>query len=196
VIVELHERLRCGDTDLRDATVGDLQQRLGVDLAQARQVRAVALAHHAALADDVRARRELGWACDLHEVGRQVSHHDYHRHGAYIVAHADAPGFSQSEQRRVGELVLGQRGGLRKVEASLGTPAFALQLLCLRLAVIECHARSPVDAASLRAQRIEDGVRLAWNEDWARQHPRTLHLLRQEADVWAKSGVLALELPE
>ena len=31
------------------------------------------------------------------------------------------PGFSQSQQRRIGELVLGQRGGLRKIEAALAS---------------------------------------------------------------------------
>ena len=123
VIVELHDRLFWGEADLRDSSVVDLQQRFAADMQQASQVRTVALARHAALLDDDEpTRRELGWACDLHEIGRQVSHHDYHRHGAYIVAHADAAGFSQSEQRRIGELVLGQRGGLRKVEASLATP--------------------------------------------------------------------------
>ena len=66
-------------------------------------------------------RRELQWACALHEMGMMVSHHDHHRHSAYLLGHVDAPGFSQSQQRRIAELVLGQRGGLRKVEASLAT---------------------------------------------------------------------------
>jgi exopolyphosphatase/guanosine-5'-triphosphate,3'-diphosphate pyrophosphatase len=85
------------------------------------------------------------WACALHEVGMMVSHHDHHRHSAYVLAHVDAPGFSQSQQRRLGELVLAQRGGLRKVEASLRRKTFAWQVLCLRLAIIACHARGDVD---------------------------------------------------
>ena len=78
-----------------------------------------------------------------------VSHHDHHRHSAYLVSHVDAPGFSQSQQRRLGELVLGQRGGLRKIEAGLSRELTAWQVLCLRLAVIECHARGEVDASGL-----------------------------------------------
>ena len=35
-------------------------------------------------------RRELAWACDLHEIGMMVSHHDHHRHSAYLLAHVDA----------------------------------------------------------------------------------------------------------
>ena len=194
VIVELHDRLFSGRLDLRGASVVDLQHRFAADMQQAAQVRTVALARHAALLDEEPSRRQLGWACDLHEIGRQVSHHDYHRHGAYIVSHADAAGFSQSEQRRIGELVLGQRGGLRKVESSLSDTGFALELLCLRLAVIECHARDAVDARAVQARRINGGVRLAWRQGWDDAHPRTLHLLRQEAEVWAKSGVLTLDL--
>ena len=48
-----------------------------------------------------------------------ISHHDHHRHSAYVLAHVDAPGFSQSQLRRIADLVLGQRGGLRKLEARL-----------------------------------------------------------------------------
>ena len=60
------------------------------------------------------------------------------------------PGFSQSQLRRLGDLVLGQRGGLRKVEAALQERAFAWQVLCLRLAIIVCHARDDVDAGGDR----------------------------------------------
>ena len=201
VIVELHERLQAALNggaagDLRDVSVRELQRRFGVDVAQARRVRAVALAHWNAVGGgDVRAARELGWACDLHECGRLVSHHDYHRHGAYLVAHVDAPGFSQSEQRRVGDLVLGQRGGLRKLETSLGSASFALQLLCLRLAVIECHARGDVVPGALRLSLADGAARLACEPGWAVEHARTVHLLRQEAQAWEKSAAFsAVEL--
>ena len=123
-----------------------------------------------------------------------ISHHDHHRHSAYLLAHVDAAGFSQSQLRRIGELVLGQRGGLRKMEASLQSAGFALHLLCLRLAVIVCHARDDVDASaiSLRADSGAPEVTLA--PAWAESHPRALHLLRDEIDAWARTGVLAPSL--
>ena len=43
-------------------------------------------------------------------------------------------------------MVLGQRGGLRKLDSGLANPTFAWQALCLRLAVIKCHARGAIDA--------------------------------------------------
>jgi exopolyphosphatase/guanosine-5'-triphosphate,3'-diphosphate pyrophosphatase len=196
VIVDLHGRL-AGRRDMRDDSVRELQRRFAVDAAHADRVASVALARHAALGPGVAEgdeRRELAWACALHEAGMIVSHHDYHRHGAYLVSNADAAGFSQSQQRRLGELVLGQRGGLRKVEAALARESFVWQLLCLRLAIAECHARADVDANAATLARSGRRVSLRFAEGWADSHPRTLHLLQQEAEAWARGGWLQLEI--
>ena len=207
VIIDLHERrmglLKRTPSDVRDDTVAELQRRFQVDTAQAARVASVALA----LFDDVRpalgteadddSRRELAWACALHEMGQMVSHHDHHRHSAYLLSYVDAAGFSQSQQRRLGELVLGQRGGLRKLELQLGQGLFAWQVLCLRLAVIKCHARGAVDA---RALGLSHGLRpgaaqLRYTSAWAETHPRTLFLLQEEAATWARQGPFPLLLP-
>ena len=123
-----------------------------------------------------------------------VSHHDHHRHSAYLMAHVDAPGFSQSQQRRIADLVLGQRGGLRKMEAQLCSERFAWQVLALRLAAIKCHARSLVDPKALRLKRDGRQARLGFRNDWASSHPRTLHLLREEAEGWARQELPKLVL--
>ena len=207
VIIDLHERHaarhQAHGSDLRDHTVGALQARFGVDAAQAARVRAVALrllkTSLPALLDgdaddDSEALRELGWACDLHEMGQMVSHHDHHRHSAYLLAHVDAPGFSQSQQRRIADLVLGQRGGLRKIETQMAQERFAWQVLALRLAVIKCHARGAVEPAALRLKRDGKQARLGFRGAWADSHPRTLHLLREEVDAWARQDGLRLVL--
>jgi exopolyphosphatase/guanosine-5'-triphosphate,3'-diphosphate pyrophosphatase len=204
VIVDLHERrqalLRRRPGDMRDESVGTLQQRFGVDTGQAARVASVALA----LFDGVRealgeradddSRRELAWGCALHEIGQMVSHHDHHRHSAYLLSYVDAAGFSQSQQRRLGDLVLGQRGGLRKLEQQLAQPLFAWQVLCLRLAVIKCHARGPVNPAVLRLAMRGDDAALQLPPAWAETHPRTLYLLQEEAAAWARQGPFNLLL--
>ena len=203
VIIDLRERLEAlrhaHPHDVRDESVRELQTRFGVATAQAARVRDKALALYAAVAgnDDgvAESRRELGWACELHEIGQMVSHHDHHRHSAYLMAHVDAPGFSQSQQRRISDLVLAQRGGLRKLDAALAQPDFAWQALCLRLAVIECHARSAIDAHALQLTRRAQRAQLHYSAGWAQRHPRTLHLLREEADAWARHGGMRLLLP-
>jgi len=182
---------RAGGEDLRDASVRDLQRRFEVDLAQARRVGELALdlLDSADPAASPEARRELGWAAALHEAGMMISHHDHHRHSAYLLAHVDAAGFSQSQLRRIGDLVLGQRGGLRKMEATLQDPAFALRLLCLRLAVIACHARDDAAASAIDLTLDAGTPTIALASDWADANPRAVHLLRDEAEAWAKTGL-------
>jgi exopolyphosphatase/guanosine-5'-triphosphate,3'-diphosphate pyrophosphatase len=200
VIVDLRERIEAlheqRPGDLRDLSVAELQRRFSVDTAQAARVRAVArsLFDQACPDAEPASRLELGWACDLHELGLMVSHHDHHRHSAYLLAHVDAPGFSQSQQRRIGELVLGQRGGLRKIEASLAHEPFAWQVLCLRLAVIKCHPRAPVSTTALTLRQRGQGAQVDFSADWAAAHPRTHFLLREESEAWKRGGSLQLDL--
>lgn len=201
VIFDLDERLRAGAPaheghDIREASVRELQQRFMVDTAQADRVAGVAAHLYAQVQPKAGAdaRRELRWACALHEIGMMVSHHDHHRHSAYLLAHVDAAGFSQSQQRRLGELVLGQRGGLRKIEASLAQDGFAWQVLCLRLAVIVCHARGEVDTTGLVLERKGAQALLSVPKAWSQTALRTLYLLREEAQAWSRGGPLTLVL--
>ena len=139
--------------------------------------------------DGDRLHRKLGWAAQLHEIGFLVSHGDYHRHGAYVLEHADAPGFATPELHRLGLLVLGHRGKLRKLEAELSDAAFAQQLLALRLAVILCHARRDpdLDGLQLSAKPGQPGRKLSCRAGWADAFPQSAHLLREEAAAWNKT---------
>ena len=201
VVVDLHERLQAQGgarpRDARDTSVVDLQRRFRVDTAQAARVASVAMKlFDEAMPDaEPETRRELGWACALHEVGLMVSHHDHHRHSAYLLAHVDAAGFSQSQQRRVGDMVLAQRGGLRKIEPQLASETFAWQVLCLRLAVIKCHARGEVSVQALALRVKGRDALLTHSAAWAESHPRTQFQLIEEAAAWARSGPLRLVLP-
>jgi exopolyphosphatase/guanosine-5'-triphosphate,3'-diphosphate pyrophosphatase len=84
-------------------------------------------------------------------------------------------------------LVLGHRGKLRKLEAA-STTTFVAQLLCLRLAVIKCHARRDPDTerAALCARRPRLSLQL--RADWAAAYPQSAHLLREEAQAWQKTA--------
>ena len=201
VIIDLHERLAVlqhqSEGDVRDQTVMTLQKRFHTDETQAARVQSVALKLFDEVMPDAgpETRRELAWACALHEIGQMVSHHDHHRHSAYLLAHVDAPGISQSQQRRIAELVLAQRGRLRKVEAQLVSETFAWQALCLRLAAIKCHARAVPDIAALSLHEQGREAHLDYSRAWAVAHPRTVFLLAEEAQNWARSGPLRLHLP-
>ena len=85
------------------------------------------------------------------------------------------------------QLVLGQRGKLRKMEAELADELFAKQLLCLRLAVLLCHARQMPEHAAIRLGYKNGGFRLATAEGWARRFPQSAWLLGEEVQAWQKT---------
>ncbi|MCV2421452.1 Ppx/GppA phosphatase family protein [Paucibacter sp. DJ2R-2] len=203
VIFDLVERLeteRAGDgatvLDMREASVAALQKRFGVDLAQAARVQELALRLYKQLAPRAsRAlQRELAWAAALHEIGMMVSHHDHHRHSAYLLSHVDAAGFSQDQLRRLADLALGQRGGLRKLEAQMSDESLLWQLLSLRLAVIACHARGVTEPKALTLRRNGRQIVLNLPKALPDTQPRALYLLQEEAQAWARSEVLELQL--
>jgi len=186
------------ETDLRTSTVQGLVQSFAVDRDQAHRVATVAEQLFAqALPDhEGTGARKLGWAAQLHEIGCRISHSDYHRHGAYILDHTDVAGFAQHELHRLGALVLGHRGKVRKIEADLGDTLFAVQLLCLRLAVILCHARRDPDLHGLTLGLDGSRFSLRARTGWAASYPQSAYLLREEIEAWQRTGwELDVQLP-
>lgn len=186
------------ETDLRTSTVQGLVQSFAVDRDQAQRVAAVAGQLFAqALPDhEGTGARKLGWAAQLHEIGCRISHSDYHRHGAYILDNTDVAGFAQHELHRLGALVLGHRGKVRKIEADLGDTLFAVQLLCLRLAVILCHARRDPDLHGLTLGLDGSRFSLRARTGWAASYPQSAYLLREEIEAWQRTGwELDVQLP-
>ncbi|MFM2342813.1 MAG: hypothetical protein RLZZ592_2466 [Pseudomonadota bacterium] len=199
VIFDLQERIDAerdpAHHDLRDDTVAELQQRFRADVMQARRVQLIAQQLHRQVQPKATAdhQRELGWAAALHEIGMMVSHHDHHRHSAYLIGHVDAAGFSQTQQRRLADLVLGHRGGLRKIELALADPALVWQVLSLRLAVLLCHARCAPEEPAPTLAADGRGVRVMLPAGWSERHPRSLHLLEAEGEAWTRVGALQLQ---
>ena len=192
VLLEMIER-QGQSTDARDASVQRLAQKFAADTKQAERVGAVAgrlltqlVAQQSG--DATGLQRKLRWASTLHEVGMAISNSDYHKHGAYILENADTVGFSLPELHRLGLLVLGHRGKLKKLEADFEEVEFVMQLLALRLAVILCHARQdPQDQAlTLTYNPKRQRFTLTVDEAWTIDFPQSAHLLRQETLAWQK----------
>lgn len=185
-------------TDLRTATVNGLMHRFAVDMEHAERVAhtACALFSQAAPAGCERAARKLEWAARLHEIGCRISHSDYHRHGAYILDNTDAAGFAVPELHRLGVLVQGQRGKVRKIDADLQDSIFALQLVCMRIAVALCHARRDPDTAGLSLRTDRNRFLLAARPGWSAAFPQSAHLLHEEVQAWQKTPwELVVDLP-
>ena len=183
-------------TDLRSASVARLASRFELDSAQAGRVSKVARQLFSMLdtqqpeSSAERLLRKLQWAAQLHEIGTHISHSDHHKHGAYILDNTDAPGFAQPELHRLSLLVLGHRGKLRKLEAQFDDRLFIAQLMCLRLAVILCHARRDPDLTGLALAMPgmpSKTYTLTYRLGWAEAYPQSIHLLKEEALAWQKT---------
>jgi exopolyphosphatase/guanosine-5'-triphosphate,3'-diphosphate pyrophosphatase len=139
-------------------------------------------------AQNERYSQKLAWAARLHEIGTHISHDRSYHHGAYILDNVDAPGFSFSELHRMSQLVLGQRGKLRKLEQELTDELFAKQLMSLRLAVLLCHARQMPEHESVKLTFKPGAFKLATNPGWAKRYPQSAWLLGEEVLAWQKTA--------
>src|SRR5690606_39659050 len=125
--------------------------RYHVDVRQCERVKQVALSLFSQVelydpTEKQELERTLGWAADLHEVGISITHAQYHKHSAYILEHADMPGFSNDDQALLALFALGHHGKIGKLQVLEPTRAKWLTQLCLRLAVLLSRRRDDPDS--------------------------------------------------
>jgi exopolyphosphatase/guanosine-5'-triphosphate,3'-diphosphate pyrophosphatase len=184
--------------DRRDETVRLITTRYRLDMDQAERVRTTALAlfDQMGLApepDAAELRRALGWTAELHEIGVAIARHDYHKHSAYILEHADLPGFSRDDQRRLAFLALGHQGRLGKVRSYAPDRLHWLALCCLRLAVLLHRRHEPLDSLPFRLQALDRHIVLTVTAGWLDARALSRYSLKKEIAVWRKAG-FTLEL--
>jgi len=193
IIYDLAGRLH--HRDKRVETIERMVDQYHVDRAQVRRVSKLALALLDQVADQLatepaQARRLLRWAVDLHEIGLSIAHSGYHKHGAYILANSDMPGFSRQEQQLLSFLVLNHRRKPKPEPAAYGfMPDWRLVTL-LRLACLVMRRRD----ATLAPGSIDIGFqgarcRMKLPAGWLDQHPLTREDLLQERHLLAGVGI-------
>lgn len=182
-------------SDIRDVSVRRLARKFVMDAQQSQRVKKFALQILAKILPSsdkeeiAMLKQQLAWAAQLHEIGFSISHDDYHKHGAYILDHADLLGFNVQELHRLGTLVLGQQGKLKNLEVDFDEAHFAQLLLALRLAILLCHARRDPDIAELQFLSVDDERQFTVVAPltWSQKYPQSAHLLRLEEAAWQKS---------
>ena len=184
--------------DIRAVTVTGLRKTFQADAAQALRVSKWSLEFlRSILPPDTnpglfrRLENKLNWAATLHEIGHLISHTDGHKHGAYILENTDTPGFARHELHRLSQLVLGQKGKLRKLEVDFEDEHLVCQLMSLRLAVILCHARRDPEAGSVSLTRLQHSpqhILIKLKPLWSKRFPQSRHLLEQEVLAWQKTS--------
>ncbi len=187
------------EEDARERTVRSMQLRYHVDSEQAERVAATALKFLGAARTGWKLRAvpsaqlALKWAARLHEIGLDVAHSGYHRHGAYLLENADMPGFSRGEQSLLARLVGAHRRkllaeGLAELVPPWDRDALYLIVL-LRLAVLLHRGR---EVGTLPPIRLRTGVRslqLTFPVRWLAAHPLTEADLHQEVQYLRAAGV-------
>lgn len=192
MLLDLPGRLE--HADAREGAVERLAGRFHADPEQAARVRATAefLFHearaHWALDDE--GRWLLRWAAALHEIGLDIAHSGYHKHGGYIVANTDLAGFARAQQLQLASLVRNHR---RKIVPDWGDAPADAQLLhlivLLRLAVLLHRNRGATPPPEFSLKVSGDSLRLDFADDALTANPLTGADLEREAGYLANAGI-------
>lgn len=183
--------------DRRAITVFDVMKRHHIDVEQGERVRHTTLALFDQIQEQQglldRERRLLGWAAQLHEIGLMIAHSQYHKHGGYVLANMDLPGFSRQEQGALSIMVRQHRRKFQPelIEDSVYVRSEALSLMTrlLRLAVLLNRGRGPIELPQLRLE-LNDVQDMTFEipEPWLQNHPLTEAYLEQEVEMMAAVG--------
>lgn len=174
--------------DARERSVRQLCRRYEVNDIQARRFEEAALALFREVKDawnlpHLAARNLLRWASRLHETGLTIAHSHYHRHGAYVVANSNLPGFSRAIQRRTAWLIEGHRQRIPMVdeqEANQWKVHMPRLLVIMRIAAVLVRGRKSRELPKMTATATVQGLALTLQSDWLSEHPLTRAALEQE----------------
>ncbi len=188
---------RIHDEDPRDRTITMLSNRYSIDQAHAERVcdTAQGLFDQAAQPwglDSTDAAHALSWAARLHELGLAVNYTGHHKHGAYLVASSDLPGFSRDEQQLVAALIRGHRRKLEEpyfdaLPEELKQHAKRLTVL-LRLSVLLNRHRDPEPVPIPKLKVAGDKLQLTFDDDWLDAHPLVRADLEREQKLLKPVG--------
>ena len=183
--------------DARQISVRAMARRFNVDEAQAGRVAQAAADLLRQCAGQWRMSSQLAaqiieWAARMHEIGLDISHDDFQRHGAYIVENADMPGFPRVEQKILAFLIANQR---RQIDVNKSevlphawrTSALRLAML-LRLAVLLNRSRSTQELPQIRLAVGDDFLALEFPGGWLEANPLTVADLDRERNYLHQIG--------
>jgi len=182
--------------DTREATVQSVLKRWSLDARHAENVMRTTMSLFEQVEIGWKLTGEnkliLKWAAQLHEIGLQISHGAYHKRGAYILTHADLPGFSRTEQSLLATLVLNHRQKFRissfeNLVARAQQPGIR-QCVLLRLAVLLHRGRTDEQVPDVFIRVEKSDITLKFPENWLEQHSLTSADLKKERQFLKDAG--------
>jgi len=188
---------RIHDEDIRNRSVANLANRYHVGMDHAARVEQTALQCLSQVSAQWELNQDsdgqwLSWAAQLHEIGLDISHNQYHHHGAYVAEHADIPGFSRQEQKLLACLIRAHRRKFpvkvfRELPGAVSVSFQRLAIL-LRLAVLLHRARNAALLPEFSLKAKNRTLDIVFPESWLEGHPLTRADLIQEATYLTAAG--------
>jgi len=184
--------------DIRSETVAALAERYHIDAPHAARIKQT-LGYTFSQLSAIFPEQErdnllqfLNWAAELHEIGHDIAHSQYHKHSSYVIENADMAGFSRQDQIILSTIIRQHR---RKFSTKLFkalpapwnryTPVLAI---LLRLAVL-LHRNRHDDALPGFVIGIENKtIQLKFPPDWLLKSPLTRADLQQESEYLEAAG--------
>lgn len=196
----LHDLVgRMHHEDMRDRTIQRMAERYRVDNEQAARVERTVLTFLNQIGlswglDGSEQRQMLTWAARIHEIGLALSYSGYHKHGAYLVANSDMPGFSKRDQGILAAIVGGHRRKpvstwMQEVPQSHFDDVLR-KCLVFRLAVLLNRSRTPTPTVPWTLATEGNELRLSCPKQWLAHHPLTKIDLERESVILKEYGFI------
>ncbi len=189
---------RIYDHDMRSATAQALAKRYHTDHAHAMRIKQTIhamlgqLDADCCLFDNEGIVQFLDWAAELHEIGHDIAHSQYHKHSAYIIENADLAGFSRQDQILLATIIRSHRRKFSRIRFfDLPDPwnnYAPYMTIILRLAVLLRRNRHEHDLPEFKIAITKTKVSLQFPGDWLAQSPLTHADLILEADYLKAAG--------
>lgn len=199
VIHELmvQDGLIANESDVRDGAVARMAKRHSSNeryiASVLETVRELLAAFNATWNIDRTDATFIQWAATLSDIGLSISHSGYHKHGAYLLSHADMAGFSQADQRILAALVRAQRGSVNE-EHLASVPERSRQsikplIVILRLALVANRARDRNRRPPWALVADTPEATIALPADWLESNPLSAADLLAETQLAEALGV-------
>ncbi len=181
---------RIYDHDTRSQTSKIIAERYHTDQRHSEQLKktirymVAQLSEHPCFNEDNPASLQfLEWAAELHEIGMEIAHSQYHKHSAYIIENGDFAGFSKQDQILLSRLVRNHRKkfSLARFE-DLPEPwnkHAPIMSIIFRLAHL-IHRNRHTGCPDFRINIAGRNIDLIFPELWLEQAPLTQADLNQE----------------
>ncbi len=184
IVYDLSGRLH--HNDIRQRSIDKLVKQFEIDKSHSKRVKST-IDNLIKLSNIKLSKSQyelLDWAAQLHELGLNISHSHFEKHAAYIISHADMPGFSTQEQLKLSVIIALLRRKIKKEWLQKLSNKQQLKLLPLivifRAATLLNRPRTDEKIALESIRLADKNIEIKFQKDWLNNHPLTFEDLQSE----------------